>query len=701
MAWNLWQPAQVQNIQVTLQEGGTRLAPNTTYYVKIIAADRGQNTTVRASSLTNWHQSAYSPYPASVSFATTGTARIPVITWNKVYKRNGVTEVDAYMVLISDNPDFERGEHLPILASPNYEIASTYANSYTGTDANMALSSGKLLTWHTIPDGLPYIWWSADGTEASFEGLYTWLVANGYQRFCAKRTSRGGGAWQYEFWGHIAIANDSSLTYTLRMDSRVYVIWGSLNIYQVSTYAYKPILIVNSSSHSYGTNFNWRNTSAIISPVVYMNTIEKPSPAPGIGKTWHMAPDGILAQPSVSVKELGAVHQYIASATPDTKIGGSTRAVGYTSTSIGRPGSMSFEQYLATLPVGQHIITPGGKYGSLWGQPHNLVCGYEIINGNVEFAIATFTFIDCIFAYDNYEGYAGRTFKPYIFLNTYGEKTKEQTYRQGVFAKTIRFVIRNEYGNALPGARITLTGSGGQNLCLNTTAQGTADNVGFPAFNSSYLPYGGDLRNVPNQGAPAEVYLYARSNNAGPNALTPGQDYWIEGERMKAIEFVEAYTNNYMLWRFERGVTNTLAGAHYRETNAGVASLIEALDSLATDANGEAWNLTPFQVLKLIQTPTTGSLYRWWNDWVTSGYFVAADYLPITVEIAANGYKPVKTLITRDMIEAFGVKPFVLSVQMSPAEPPIIVMQQLTASLIDNALSCSVVDDTLTAEVSD
>ena len=129
MAWTFWMPDKPENLGGTLVAGGT-LAASTTYYFKVFAWDVGYTYATRYN-VTQSSIQVLSPYSDTFSITTDTTNLSVALTWDKCYKRDGITEVDAYEVMFSTSDNFDSADDRGVFSPVSYYTPATYTNSYT------------------------------------------------------------------------------------------------------------------------------------------------------------------------------------------------------------------------------------------------------------------------------------------------------------------------------------------------------------------------------------------------------------------------------------------------------------------------------------------------------------------------------------------------------------------------------------------
>lgn len=661
MAWSLWQPAKPTGLAATLQDGGS-LAANTTYYLRVQALD--SLSTSRVNPLYVWSgKHIYGPYSDVISVTTTSTQRSISLSWSPVYKRDGTTQVDAYEVLMTTDPTQFGVERAQIwVPSSNYERPTTHTNSYT-------ITSTTLGQYHCIPDGVPYIEWDGNGT-ATPDSLYEWLRDQGYTQFVQLLTTPAGdtGRLAYRFVGFLRIM-PYALGYAWRQEYQAVTIIGGVDFAGARVYIVNALLNVVHMSHAGGISYNWNAQgstirgcalwSAMVPTAVLLSTYPH--------RTWVRYAPGTL--PTAPYEGWGANLQALNhNQSLDLYVPGQLQRP---NTGGGIRSSTTWSAALGHLRDGQHIVSLE-HVGNL-GNPS--YC-FELVNNYQDWRFPHCTQIDCVTNASNYQSRTGLFIEPYAVFSSYGRDCGNRT---STLYKRLRVIALDEDGAPLPGARVWITGAGGQNLTMgNTTADITRLTTNWVTDGRNWQRSETTIKHDDEI-----VWLYD-STAYGTTPPEAGRVYWCYGERVRLVELI-ATDGGWRRWRLERGVDGTVAG-WLVNTELGPFPLIRAPEYHTTDAAGEAWNITPLVVYKhRYDNPN-------WTGWlsnVPSTVGAITYYTPITVHVEADGYEPWQASYDIPQLQAVGVQPLVVVAQLQPLRQPIIVEQSQRISVTAQPVTIS------------
>ena len=662
MTWTLWQPAKVTGIQATLVEGGSLVA-NTTYYIRVQALDSGAST--RQQPYYAWNgPHILGPYSDVVQVTTTSTHRSIALTWDRAYKRDSTTEVNAYEVLLATDPAQFGVENAPLRCAPyGYAQPTTYTNSYT-------IASPTTEPYRRIPDGVPLIAWDGSGT-ATFEALYDWLTANDHAQFAQALPSPGGDAPQmtYHFLGQINIAPEWGGGYALTMEKLNVTIFGGLNVQSCRVKWKNSFLNILVLSHGGGTSLSYNAAGSTIEGTALWSGLAPFVLQGDSGRAWTGNIAAFLPQGNYE-----RFHANLLGYGQNTAIDLlQSQPVLRPDTGGGIRSAVTWKTVMQHLARGQHLVS--AEY--IWNIGYPSFC-MELVNNYERWQGPGGELVDCVTNATNYQGKTGVTFDRYVsFESYYGKDLGNRTV---TIRRRLKFLVLDENSAPLPGARIYVTGSGGQNLV-----------VGYREQDLTYL-----IANVATDGRnwqrsettikhdDADVWLY-KNASYGTAAPVAGQTYWILSERLRLIEKLQA-DGNWERWRTERGMTNTVVGWLVSGSGLGYPVLALAPDYHTTDAAGEAWNIVPLIVYKhAYDNPD-------WTGWlldVPSNVGTLTFYTPITVRVEADGYRPWEATYSLELLESTGVKAFVIVAQMQPVEPPVIVHSTLSVDWQDDQLEVS------------
>lgn len=651
MAWSLWQPSKPTNVVPTLVSGGS-LAANTTYYVRVQAFDTLSATKIVPQ--IQAHPHIYSPYSDVVQIATTDTHKSIALTWNKVYKQDGLTEVDAYEVLVATSPAQFDQEHAVICRSGGYTTPATYTNSYTVT-------ATPTLAYHRIPDGVPNLKWDGVGT-ATIEGLYDWLIANGYSRFVSALSTPGGTTPRtvYHIVGRLEILPETGGGYAFQMEYREVTIFGGLYVANCRVNWKNSVLNIMHMSHGGGIDLSVNAAGSTIEGVTLWN---------GFGKSGEV----IYADASRSwrryIPQKPPVGPYEAFRTNLFSYGQNVNLDLLVSQPVLRPdgsggirSSVSWKAVMSNLVAGQHLMSSE----HIWNPGNPSLC-MELVNNYEYWQFPHCSFVDCVTNAANYQNKTGVLFDRRVqFSGGYG---KDYGNRVTPLFRRFRIIALDQNSAPLAGAKVSLWGAGGQNLTLGNTE---GDLTRLCAW-SANPARNWERAEQTIKHTDTDIWL-VRNEYYGSAVPVPGQTYWMHAERLRLVEQLQT-DGAWEKWRTERGLTNTVIG-----WAVAWPPLIAAPDYHLTDAAGEVWNITALMAYK--HAYDNPDKICWLSE-VPANVGSLTYYTPITVRVEADGYEIWEATYDLSVLESTGVKPFVVVAQLEPAEPPVIVEQRVALTLAE------------------
>ena len=662
MTWTLWQPAKIVNVQATLVEGGS-LAANTTYYIRVQALDSGVST--RRQPYYAWDGAhILGPYSDVVQVTTTGTHRSIALEWDRVYKRDGATEVDAYEVLMATDPAQFAVENASLRCAPyGYRAPTTYTNSYT-------IASPTTEPYRRIPDGVPLITWDGNG-PATFEGLYDWLTANDYAQFVQALSSPGGDAprMTYHFLGQINIAPEVGGGYALTMEKLNVTVFGGLNVLGCRVKWKNSFLNILVLFHGGGTSLLYNAAGSTVEGTAIWSGLAQFVLQSNFGRGWTGGAPGFLP-PGTHERFRANLLGYGLNTAIDLL---QSQPVLRPDTGGGIRSAVAWKTVMQRLAQGQHLVS--AEYVGNIGYPSFCM---ELVNNYEWWQFPGGELVDCVTNAADYQGKTGVTFNRYVsFSNYYGKNAGNRTT---TIRRRLKILVLDENSAPLPGARIYVTGSGGQNLVVGYSEQ----DLTYLIANAATDGRNWQRSETTVKHDDADVWLY-KNTSQGSTTPVAGQTYWILSERLRLIERLQV-DGNWEKWRTERGLTNTVVGWLVSNGGDSVPVLTLAPDYHTTDAAGEAWNIVPLLVYKhAYDNPD-------WTGWlldVPSNVGTLTFYTPITVRVEADGYRPWEATYSLELLEVTGVKPFVIVAQMQPVEPPVIVHSTLSVDWHDDKLEVS------------
>ena len=663
MAWNHFFLAKPTNVTATLQDGGS-LDPNTTYYVKIVAEATAGDTRS-----TSWIvlQSHYtSEWSDTISFTTTDTQRQVYLTWDPVYKHNGV-EVDGYAVLVSKTGTF--AHHTTIFRTSNYVYPSTLTNSFT-------LSANPNYVYRDTHLGFPYIWWSGSGT-ATPDNLYEYMRNNipNYENWIQVLKVPVVTDPQYAFaYNTLACIKINRSTddvtyddgkYTLNIFDRIWINWGSFELVGGKVKVVNSVLCCVGTTHSAGNNYLAKaaDGSVIWGSIIHGNygTVGTHF-STSAGRPWGISSQAggkiiandhdtffgiIIGWPNNATLACTSTNPRDLICISNSTTSGGIRTTNY------------LKNILPAMGTGTDNLMSINDYywdACAWTTGIYLQNYYYVYMQGPFFYL-----VNCYFKDKTY----GYTLYPRIQLSSYYNSGSYAKHKKSFLAKTIKVKVLDKNANPVSGAKVYFLGPNNENLAISNS---TSDIVSFivPQAVSGYN-YDPNEQNPPMD----TPYLWLKyyTNNAGTiiSQLEAGQEYFVYGQRIKVIRRITdatppAGTSNWHLYEVERNVTGIRSGWICGTSgDDNYSHLLRAKPYHTTDSNGECWNVTMWADYRL-ENYVTNTKYI--KEFVSDGTYSEVLYLPIKVRIEAPSYQTVDVYLTESLLALYKNMPVNLVVQL-------------------------------------
>lgn len=675
MAWSLWQPAKVQNVQASLVEGGTLLA-NTTYYVRVVSFD-SLSATRYTGGWNNLVVNTFGPYSDVVQITTTSTHRSIALTWDKVYKQDGVTEVDAYDVLCTSSLSDYDYDNKRVACSTSYLNPATSINSYT-------IIAPAQQFWHRIPDGVPNISWDGAG-KATMASLSQWMHSNGHERFIKVLTSFGSDV-EPEL-GYMLLArlkiNPSASGYAFEMKQTLLWVFGGFDVLNCKVNLRGCVIIFLTPSHNGGSNLGWNAAGSSIVSCDFRSMTGNGAIPVSAGRQFFSSPQIMKRAPYESfymnTNSTGSNYAYdLLVKAPLLRLSAEGSAAS------GARSALGIKDVIENLEAGQHIIA--GDH--VWGPGRPAYC-LEAVNTHYANQFVGYWLIDCIGTAENYLGRNGSGLDHQEQISRYYSSSRGNFL--STISKRIKVLVMDENGQRVSGASVYFTGANGQNLCFGNTVADIC-NLSDNSSIATDVPYRNyDSNEIAVQHDASEIWL--RNNTTTNVAPVAGEEYWYAGERIRLIEQLDTYSI-LRKWRVERGVTNTVTG--WIVYNTSFVHLVRAPQYHVTDVHGSVMNITNLVVFKhkygipsdyigwLFSIPETHASIHW--------------YAPVTITVEKEGYRTWEATYPVEMIEQTGVKPFIVVAQLERPELPIYIQETVDVQLAENRVVLSVAEDQIRAE---
>ena len=675
MAWTFWQPAKPTNLTGTLVAGGTSLLANTTYYFKVYAWDNGNTTTVR-NNLGQASSQIYSPYSDTFSITTDSTNRSVALSWDKVYKRNGVTEVDAYEVIMSTSDNFTTAQDDAALYpnDVNYYTPATNTNAFTVTKVPTYNNYHK-----NIKDGIPYCGWDGATPSCTFKSLYDALTADPYYNIFAKKFTSfndPNNILGYEFLATIGIARhagDSTAgVYTFVSLGDLVIIFGGFSCGYCKYNVQNSYLFFCSSSHAGGMNvFGYPTAGSILQNNVLRYTLGTTpnqkswgsmgqNSAPGVSD--NLVSDGNVYQNWKQTGEnINKPVLYISNSGFNRAT--DTGSMNSTNDSQNDNSGAFWGMYFTLMGYKRmKKLVLNNRYG--WWAYNSTRFGYDMTNNFYEyFQGSQQSFIDCIWRYRNFTGIADSDgWNPKLYTSSYyGPQTKNSLFYIG---KSVMITVKDKNGNPISGAKVKFESSTGINLTRGNTL-------------NDVCRVGGSARSSGNNYDSTEATIthddddiWLKENLTEGNIAVPivGNTYWYGAEKITILSRDSAvvpwatYTHHYTA---TRGVDGTPSGWIISSNADYDQRLVNAPEYLTTDANGFTFNATLFRVYKTSVLDKNDFLTNYLaNNWATE-----YEWGPVKVTITAPGKQTRTIYISDSYAIALGTEPVNLEVNMDSTVP--------------------------------
>ena len=670
MAWSIFQLAKVMNIAGTLAADGS-LTASTTYYVKVIALDSMSATRV---AVDQFMKNVLGEYSDTFTFTTDTTQKQINLTWNKVYKQDGTTEVDGYIVLLSTSDNFLTiANYSKIFVNPDsYYKATINTNAYT-------LATNPTRYWHNLQNGCPYFAWDG-AAEASFDSLWDYIQTLANPTYWAQEMRvpnfyTADRPFAYTFLGEIYIARytgDSAAgVYSFSMVDRMIAIfggfsmgtraktklWDSMFVLQGRTLGKNSSLFYNVSGNSH-KNIILRTTlgTSGVHYTTAVGFIWGVASQAGL-TTYPVAEGDVFENITLSCAENANIfpngEQYPCSKVVTKGTYQTRNTIYYVRLLLGRGGS-------DIKAIGGYFwgitLTHGAVFANAYATVHNW------------FQQTRMRLIDCHWKYVAYTVQGGTKtaegIYPIITRDiTYNTKKRLKKLLNMIW-KSIKVNVVDE-ATKLPieNAKVYFYGKNGEKL---TWGNNEVDVVNFeiPKQDTSYNYDENEVNFTPED---TNVWFKKLTSGAWGTTLTElavGQEYWAGGERVKILEKLsDVGPTNWQKYTVERGVSGTMKGWMTGDFDWSDLLLVVARDYLTTDVNGECFNITLLSSFRELNY--NDSYRRYIPDFISNGDFDEQQYYPITVEIRKSGYKTMKVILSLETIELSLNKTLVVEAAMS------------------------------------
>ena len=659
MPWTFWMPAKPTTLAGTLVAGGT-LDASTTYYFKVFAWDYGINNTTRVS-LNQGYGSLFSPYSDTFSITTDASNKSVSLTWDKAYKRNGVTEVDGYEVLVSKSDNFAAAQDNAKLSQStvSYFTPATSTNAFTVTANASASVSVK-----NTKDGMPLMEWDGVGSGTSFIALYTALKADvTYAPFARALTSFNDATDIYamQFMGKITIARftgDSTAgVYSFTSLGCIVLINGAMFVASSKIRMESNMITVNGTTH-FSSNYTF-TADSIVKDNFFRGGIRSYS----LKSYWYAAS-------GVGVFNLGSTTSTItnnfnqitensgegvaspdtffsspiwATATPgnaaltanilrlDTRNAHVSEFINQLTTNLGKKVFLSDPSHLA-YPCGFN-----------WGQEQTYPLATSGVNLAVYSIVVGIGFYNSTFVYPTTRGWDVLA----------GSMAKSTIVYMGI---GVRVVVKDTAGIPIEGASVVFRNSEGLNITKGNSASTISRTTGgVDSAGNSY-----DVNDASPVHNATSVPLWENRGSIGYTDLTVGKRYWFRGELVQVVsrDGVAAYNASMRMYTLQRGLESTMTG-WLVGLSAGAEQFYEALDSVTTDVNGFTMNAVIGRQYKGLVagnytlTPAVNPVNVVYKDW-----------FPVEVTVSATGKQTKRFTIDSTTAIASGQSSITLNVTL-------------------------------------
>lgn len=678
MAWTFWQPTKPTNLTGSLVAGGT-LAPNTTYYFRVYAWDNG-NTTTQRYNLTQQSSQIFSPYSDVFSITTDSVNKSVALSWNKVYKRDGITEVDAYEVIMSTSDNFLTAQDDAKFFPGNvvYFTPATNTNAFTVTSPPGGSNFHK-----NIKDGIPLCSWDGATPSCTFKSLYDALAADPYYNIFAKKITSPNdpnNVLGYEFLTTTVInrhTGDSTAgVYTFVSLGDFIINFGSFNCYGCKYNVRNSYLFFCGSSHAGGMSpFN----NPIAGSFFQNNLIRYTLGTTPNGKSWGSMVQNYTPFINDNVVSDGNVYQNWKQTGE-----GINKPVLYISNS-------GFNRFTDTGSMNSLSDSQNDNSGAFWGMYFTLMgykrmkklvlnnrygwyhynstrFGYDMTNNKYEyFQVGQQSFIDCIWRYRNFTGIADSDgWNPKLYTSSYyGPQTKNSLFYIG---KSVMITVKDKNGNPISGAKVKFESSTGINLTRGNTLNDVCRVGGSARSNGNNY----DSTETTITHDDDDIWLKENLTEGNIAVPTVGNTYWYGAEKITILSRDSAvvpwatYTHHYTA---TRGVDGTPSGWIISGNAQYDQRLVNAPEYLTTDANGFTFNPTLFRVYKINTLDKNDFLTNYLaNNWATE-----YEWGPVKVTITAPGKQTRTIYISDSYAIALGTEPVNLEVNMDSQVPILVV----------------------------
>ena len=675
MAWIFWQPAKPTNLTGTLVAGG-ELAPNTTYYFRVYAWDAGNTTTTRNTLSQYGSIQVYSPYSEVFSITTDDVNKSVALSWDKVYKRNGITEVDAYEVAMSTSDNFLTAQDDALLYPGNvdYYTPATNTNSFTVTKVPHSVVGYQ----KNIKNGIPLCSWDGATPSCTFKSLYDALAADPYYNIFAKKITSfndPNNVLGYEFLASIIInrhSGDSAAgVYTFVSIGDLVINFGSFNCSNCKYNVRNSYLFFCGTSHAGGMNvFGNPVAGSFLLNTLLRYTLGTTTR----GKSWGSMGQNYAPFVSPNVTTSNNIYQNWVQTAEQISI-----PTNLTSMSIYNRQFDSSAQVLVSHPQGDGgitwipyftILASGGNKRVFmsdrytWPAYNSRFFGYDMTNNTQEyFQSGQANYIDCIWHWRNFTGIADSDgWNPKISTSSYyGPNLKNSLF---YIAKTIKVKVLDKNGNPLSGAKVKFESATGTNLTRANSLDGVC-RVGAPARS---VGNNFDATETTIKHDQSTIWLKENINSSfGGNIGLPtiGQTYWYGTEKLTLLSrnpTGETWDVNSHAYTVTRGVDGTPSGWILSGNAAYDQRLMTAPDYLITNGSGITYNMTPFRTYKLINNCLDKSNFI--DNYVALNNAALYSWSPIKVIISYPGKQDKVYHISESYAISLGVEYINLEVNM-------------------------------------
>lgn len=543
MAWSIWQVDKVTNISGTLQMGGS-LAASTDYFVKVVGIDSMSTTRQLVS---QFMKNVIGEYSDTFSFTTTATEKQINLTWDIVYKADGVTEVDGYIVLLSTSDNFLTiDNYSKIFVNPSsYYQATTNTNSYT-------LDTTPTRYWHNLPNGCPYFEWDGAST-CTFDSLWDYIqtLANPdywAQAMFVPNWYTGDRPFAYTFLGEIYVKRYSSDSadgvYSFTMNNRVVAIFGGFSVQSTAKVkAWDGWLGIQGRVLRGATQFFNNVAGNSIKNIILRSAFGDSGThyTTSLGFIWGVtsqAPMATYPPSSSSVFE-----NVMLSCADNANIFPIYEE--YTCSKVVTKGTYQARNriYYARKLIGRGGSDIKATGGNFWNT--NLTDGTVMANSWATtpnyFETSTMHIVDCHWKYTDHSVQDGTKtadgIYPIIQRSSWynGDSRGKLKKLLNTIWKSIKVIVTDETTKLpIEDAKVYFFGNNVEKL---TWGNNEVDIVSFvvPKIDASYNHDPNEVNFTPDD---TDVWLQYYLYHYGTlvSELTPGQEYWAGGERIKIIE---------------------------------------------------------------------------------------------------------------------------------------------------------------------